>query len=105
HFTGSEAKIQLAIPLVTEGGERRNFRGVLRGVVSSESGDHVAIECDGKRFELLIADIDHAKLVPDWEAVVKGKSGVGEKSDDNKPIKPGHRPSKKRPKKPDATTN
>jgi ribosome maturation factor RimP len=100
HFTGSEAKIQLAIALATEGGERRNFRGVLRGVVD----DKVAIDCDGKRFELPIADIDHAKLVPDWDAVMKGKSGVGERTDDNKPVKPGHRPSKK-PKKPDATTN
>src|SRR5262245_60878695 len=32
YFTGSEAKIQLDGPLHTETGERRNFRGVLRGV-------------------------------------------------------------------------
>ena len=73
HFVGSEAKIALAIPLHTETGERRNFRGVLRGVAD----DRVAIECDGQRFELPLADIDHAKLVPDWDAVMHGRSGVG----------------------------
>ena len=73
HFVGSEAKIALAVPLQTETGERRNFKGVLRGVAD----DRVAIECDGQRFELPIPDIDHAKLVPDWDAVMHGRSGVG----------------------------
>jgi len=27
--------------------------------------------------QLPIDDIDHAKLVPDWDAVMKGRSGVG----------------------------
>jgi ribosome maturation factor RimP len=67
HFTGSEAKIALAIPLHTETGDRRNFRGVLRGVTEHQ----VSIECDGHTFALSIADIDHAKLVPDWDAVMK----------------------------------
>jgi len=85
HFTGSEAKIQLAVPLQTEAGERKNFRGFLRGV----EGDKVAIEVDGKMFHLPIDDIDHAKLVPDWDAVMRGESGVG--APKPKPIKPGHR--------------
>ena len=89
HFTGSEAKIQLAAPLQLPGGERRNFKGVLGGV---EDG-HVLIECDGQTFHLLIDDIEHAKLVPDWDAVMRGKSGVGRP--EPKPIKPGHRPSQK----------
>jgi len=46
--------------------------------------------------ELAIDDIETAKLVPDWDAVMAGKSGIGPKLD--KPIKPGHRPSSK-PKK------
>ena len=90
HFTGSEAKIQLAVPLHLETGERKNFKGVLRGVVD----DNVSIECDGVTFALPIADIDHAKLVPDWDAVMHGKSGVGTPRQD-KPSKPGHRPSQK----------
>ncbi len=68
-FAGSEAKIQLAVPLHTETGERRNFKGVLRGVID----DKVSIECDGKPYLLPIADIDHAKLVPDWDAVMGKK--------------------------------
>jgi ribosome maturation factor RimP len=89
HFAGSEAKIALALPLQTPAGERRNFKGIVRGA----SDTHVTIECDGQAFELVIDDIDHAKLVPDWDAVMKGKSGVGAPS--TKPIKPGHRPSQK----------
>ena len=89
HFVGSEAKIALAFPLQTPSGERRNFKGILRGATET----HVTIECDGQPFDLVIDDIDHAKLVPDWDAVMKGKSGVGAPTP--KPIKPGHRPSQK----------
>jgi ribosome maturation factor RimP len=67
HFTGSDAKIQLAVPLHTPTGDRRNFRGILGGV----HDDKVKITCDGTPFELPLADIDHAKLVPDWDAVMK----------------------------------
>ena len=77
-FAGSEAKVALAIPLHTSSPdgtpqERRNFRGVLRGVAD----DKVAIDCDGTTFHLPIADIDSAKLVADWDAVMRGRSGVG----------------------------
>ena len=89
HFAGSEAKIQLAIPMQLEATERRNFKGILRGM----HGELVAIEVDGQTFELPLADIDHAKLVPDWDAVMRGQSGVGTGTTP-KPIKPGHRPSK-----------
>ena len=95
HFAGSEAKIQLAVPLHLEPKvegtvtERKNFKGILKGVID----DKVEIVCDGHTFQLPIADIDHAKLVPDWDAVMHGKSGVGTPT--NKPIKPGHRPSQK----------
>jgi ribosome maturation factor RimP len=97
HFAGSEAKIQLGVPLTSETGERKNFKGVLKGVVD----DKVEIVCDGHAFQLPIADIDHAKLVPDWEAVMHGRSGVGRvaTADLPKPIKPGHRPSQKQKQK------
>jgi ribosome maturation factor RimP len=93
HFTGSEAKIQLAVPLHLEAGERKNFKGVLKGVID----DKVEIVCDGHAFQLPIADIEHAKLVPDWDAVMRGRSGVGT-ANQPKPIKPGHRPSQKHQK-------
>ncbi len=91
YFVGSEAKIQLAAPLHLAAGDRRNFRGILQGF----EDDHVLIECDGTSFRLPIDDIDHARLVPDWDAVMKGKSGVGKPS--ARPIKPGHRPSTRGP--------
>lgn len=90
HFAGSEAKIQLAAALHLPAGERRNFKGILQGV---EDGQ-VLIDCDGTAFRLPIDDIDHTRLVPDWDAVMKGRSGVGKPSP--RPIKPGHRPSQKR---------
>lgn len=93
HFAGSEAKIQLAVPLHLEAGERKNFKGVLKGVID----DKVEIVCDGHAFQLPIADIEQAKLVPDWDAVMRGRSGVGT-ADQPKPIKPGHRPSQKHQK-------
>lgn len=90
HFAGSVAKIQLAVPQQTSSGERKNFKGVLKGVLDGK----VEIDCDGQVFQLPIDDIDHAKLVPDWDAVMHGRSGVGA-NQGPKPIKPGHRPSAK----------
>jgi ribosome maturation factor RimP len=93
YFAGSEAKIQLAAPLaVGSGGERRNFRGILRGIAGDAGAEAVSIEVDGRTFQLPIADVEHAKLVPDWDAVMKGGSGLG--APPKKPIKPGHRPTK-----------
>lgn len=93
YFKGSEAKIQLAHGLPTESGtERKNFRGTLRGVDGEGEGAKVVIEVDGQPFHLPIVDIDHAKLVPDWDAVMKGKSGVG--APPPKPAKPGGKVSK-----------
>ena len=93
HFAGSDAKIQLVSPLQLPAGERRNFRGILRGV-EDQPVPSVVIDCDGTTFRLPIDDIEHAKLVPDWDAVMRGKSGVGKPIP--KPIKPGHRASAKR---------
>jgi ribosome maturation factor RimP len=97
HFVGSEAKIQLAVPMHTPSGDRRNFKGIIESVedaaASAPGGDEgtVRISCDGSAFDLAIADIDHAKLVPDWDAVMKGRSGVGKAGDRQagKPGKPG----------------
>jgi ribosome maturation factor RimP len=93
HFIGAEAKIHLAIGLPTPSGPRNNFRGTLKAM--TDDNKTVVIECDGQTFSIPLEDIETAKLVPDWDAVMAGKSGVGPKQ---KPIKPGHRPSQK-PKK------
>jgi ribosome maturation factor RimP len=92
HFTGSEVKIQLALPLQLPTGERRNFKGTLCGVANG----NVTIDCDGTRFELPLADIDHAKLVPDWDAVMHGQSGAGAPDPTMKTRKPGQRSGKHR---------
>jgi ribosome maturation factor RimP len=102
HFTGSEAKIQLGIPQHLPSGERRNFKGILQGIGDDGA---VLIECDGTVFRLPLDDIDSAKLVPDWDAVMKGKSGFGKVASDpagksgpsSKPGKPGkpHKPGQR----------
>lgn len=94
HFIGSDAKIQLDRGLpVPNAAERKNFRGILKGIAGDAGSEKILIEVDGKQFELPLDDVESAKLVPDWDAVMAGKSGVGKKQP--KPIKPGHRPSKK----------
>ena len=65
--------------------------------VKGKLDNKVEILCDGHAFQLPIDDIDHAKLVPDWDAVMHGKSGAGN-ANQPKPIKPGHRPSQKHQK-------
>ena len=92
YFAESDAKIQMAVGLPSPSGERKNFRGVLKGIVDS----NVQIDVDGVRYALPLDDIESAKLVPDWDAVMKGGSGVGPRP--AKPIKPGHRPSQKKQK-------
>ncbi|MEZ4367186.1 MAG: ribosome maturation factor RimP [Kofleriaceae bacterium] len=99
-FAGAEAKIQLAVPLVGEAagpaGERRNFRGILRGVEpgpSEAAGPVVLIDVDGRTYRLPLADIDAAKIVPDWDAVMRGGSGRAPRTPDApaRPGKPGSR--------------
>ena len=92
HFVESDVKIQMSVGLESPTGERKNFRGILKGIVDGK----VQIDVDGQRFALPLDDIETAKLVPDWDAVMAGKSGVGPKAP--KPIKPGHRPSQKKQK-------
>lgn len=66
-FVGQEAKVSLHQGL--DG--RRNFTGLL--VEVSETGSSVTIKVDGNQFELPIADVSSAKLVPDWNALMKGQ--------------------------------
>ncbi len=95
-FIGAEAKIQLSVPLVVANapsGERRNFRGVLAGVHGAPPSELVMIDVDGHRYELPLDDVDSARLIPDWDDVMRGGSGVsrpkadGKKSKKSKPAK------------------
>lgn len=80
HFTryaGAEVKIQLSAPLTTPSGERRNFRGVLLGCSGPAGAEQISIEVDNvATFELPIDDIESARIVPDWDEVMRGGSGV-----------------------------
>ena len=82
----------MSVAQPTHLGDRNNFRGILKGITDGK----VLIEVDGHVYQLPVDDIDTAKLVPDWDAVMAGKSGVGPKQ--TKPVKPGHRPSVKKQK-------
>lgn len=69
HFqrhAGQVAKVLLAQPL----GERKNFKGVIGRVDDDET--HVTLDVDGTEFRLPLAHIGSARLVPDWDALLKG---------------------------------
>ena len=55
-YSGHSAKIKMAVPL----NGRRNFKGVLRGVIDSRS---VQIMVDNEGYDLPISDIAKANLV------------------------------------------
>ncbi len=86
HFrrqAGAEVKIQLFAPLTTPAGERRNFRGILCGVEpASAAADDVeacaVLDVDNqgpeRAFRLRIADIESARVVPNWDAILRPNS-------------------------------
>ena len=79
-YAGAEVKIQLAAPIATPSGERRNFRGVLLGCSGAAGQELVSIEVDGvATFELPLDDIESARIVPDWDEVMRGGSGVAKR--------------------------
>lgn len=72
-YLGETAKVSLAAPL--EG--RRNFKGILRALEPEPGPDARALvmEVDGVEHRLPLADIHSARLVPDWDSLMKGKGG------------------------------
>jgi len=52
---------------------RRNFKGILRALEPSPGPDAevVVIEIDETEFRLPLADVASARLVPDWDALMK----------------------------------
>jgi ribosome maturation factor RimP len=89
-YLGAEVKIQMAVPQQTPTGERRNYKGTIKAV----EDDIAVVEVDGQLHRLAIGDVDHARLVPDWDAVMHGGSGLGPKSKQPEPGKP-HTKSRK----------
>lgn len=64
---GQEAKVTLLSGL----NGRRNFKGTLASVASDDNA--VTINVDGQDYEFPLADLSSAKLVPDWDALMKGQ--------------------------------
>ena len=93
-FIGADAKVALAVPLATEAGDRKNFKGTLRAVEGDGDAAHVVMDVDGQTFRLPIADIDHARLVPDWDAVMHGGSGIGPRRDADASKKKSPKPAR-----------
>jgi ribosome maturation factor RimP len=67
-FKGQQAKIRTMDPV--EG--RRNFSGVLAGVKDGQ----VQIDCESRSYQLPLALIVRANLVPDWDAEFHRSSGA-----------------------------
>ena len=75
-YAGETVKITLATPL--DG--RKNFKGVLRGVDPAGVEDpavNVLVEVDGTEFRLPLGQIGGARVVPDWDALMKGRGATG----------------------------
>jgi len=70
-YVGHEARISLARP--TDG--RRRFKGE---IVSAADGS-VTVEVDGARYDLPVADVESAQLVPDWDGLFSGPPTTGAK--------------------------
>jgi len=75
-----------------DGNERRNFRGIIEGV----DGGLLRLKVDNKTYSLVIDDIDTARIIPDWDAVLRGDTSVAAKP--AKPVDP--RPGKSKAAKP-----
>ena len=88
-YVGSEIKVAMAVPLMQDGNERRNFRGIIEGVDSGL----VRLKVDNKTYSLVIDDIDTARIIPDWDAVLRGDTSVAAKP--AKPVDPRPGKSKK----------
>lgn len=97
-FVGAEVKVTLERGVPTPirpdgvgGSERKNFRGLLDGVEGDDPATAVArVIVDGQPWRLPIADVADAKIVPDWDAVMRGDRGqVRGATPAGKPGKPG----------------
>jgi ribosome maturation factor RimP len=82
-FAGEMAKVRLLAPI----NNRRNFEGVLAGV--DAAGQQVSIVVDGETWQLPLAEVERARLIPELDFRPEGKApkpGRGKKAPSaNKP--------------------
>ena len=92
-FVGAEIKATLLHGVPTpSGSDRKNFRGLLAAVEGEGDAARAKVIVDGTPWLLPIRDVDVAKIVPDWDAVMRGDRGQV------RPAEP--RPPKKGPRAP-----
>jgi ribosome maturation factor RimP len=73
-YLGETAKVTLGEGLAG----RRNFKGVMRALEPSEGDAEVLVmDVDGAEFRLPLADIASARLVPDYDSLMKQPAGPG----------------------------
>ena len=68
HFEDSldkKVKIKLSMPI--EG--RKRFTGIIVAVNREQTKPSVTLDVDGEEFELVVADMDRARLVPDYSVL------------------------------------
>ena len=82
-FVGEQAKVGLKLP---QDGRRR-----LLGAIVRVDGDEITFDVDGQPFVAAVANIDKARLVPDWAALglAPGKD-KGRPAGKGKAGAPGH---------------
>lgn len=82
-FVGESAKVTLKLP---QDGRRR-----LQGAILRVDGDTVVFDVDGAEFAAAAANIEKARLVPDWAALglapAQDKSGRDTRPGKQKPVK------------------
>ena len=97
-FVGAEIKATLFHGVPTpQGSDRKNFRGILAGVEGEGDEAKAKVMVDGAPWLLPIRDVDVAKIVPDWDAVMRGDRGQvrpAEPGPTEKKHKKGQKPSK-----------
>lgn len=68
HFEQSidkKIKVKLAMPI--DG--RKRFTGIVKSINKEEGNETVVLEVDEEEFELTVADMDKARLVPDYSVL------------------------------------
>lgn len=58
-------KVKLAMPI--EG--RKRFTGIIKSVSKEEGNETIVLNVDEEEFELMVADMDRARLVPDYSVL------------------------------------
>jgi ribosome maturation factor RimP len=98
-FVGAEIKATLFHGIPTpQGSDRKNFRGILTAVEGDGDTAKAQVMVDGVPWLLPIRDVDVAKIVPDWDAVMRGDRGQVRQAEPAQTKPKGPKPPKHAPR-------